>query len=839
MTRIRFPRGRHAPLIALLAGLALTATVAAQLWRAEERAWLARVDRSAGQWAQLLELKLREALNLTAYTGAYIAASEQVTPAEFARWARVTLSAQPALDAVAWHERVEGAQLPAFIAAQRAGPYPDFQLKHIIPGQGPVVAQPRAGDNLLITLAAPLPEKRSGIGFSPTPLNETRWEAISRSLATRQPVLSGRLVLATRDGAPSVTTYSPVFRGEQLAGLASVVLNLADSLSALLDDAQGRAYGEPYLFDVTGDAPQLLYSGAEVDRTRSVFENTLTPATLQAADAQRRLIDVGGRRWLLLVRPAPAYLGQRQSAAALSVLAFGGLLSLLLGRYLRAQQQQGAAVREQVQQRTRELRASEERFRTAFSDAPTGVVLFDPDTQNLLEVNAAFADMLGYQPEELAGQSITAFTDPADRDVTETALRALRQGHQPHTRLKKRYRHRDGQLLWVSSSISLVQGPGDGSRYCIAQVQDITAEHRAEAYIQELMGAMENAVEGIARLDAEGRYIFLNSAYAHACGREVDDLLGEPWVVTVHPDDRPALTEAYTRMLAEGRVSAEGRGIRKDGSIFYKQVVMVRADQGEPGHFCFMRDISERHEAQLRLECYATELERSNKELEEFAYIASHDLQEPLRKIRAFGDRLQDRYGDALGEQGQDYLRRMRRAAARMQQLVQDLLSFSRVQTKARAFAPVALGKVLDEVLDDLEVALDTAGASVESDPLPTLEADATQMRQLLQNFLGNALKFRREGVPLRVRITADQSDTGWTLRIRDNGIGFEPQYADRIFGVFQRLHGRDEFEGTGVGLAICRKIVERHGGSIQAEGRPNEGATFIIHLPATQPPAA
>jgi len=242
------------------------------------------------------------------------------------------------------------------------------------------------------------------------------------------------------------------------------------------------------------------------------------------------------------------------------------------------------------------------------------------------------------------------------------------------------------------------------------------------------------------------------------------------------------------------------------------------------------------------LQAFTRKIERSNRELQDFAYVASHDLQEPLRKIQAFGDRLRDRFGATLGDQGRDYLERMQSAANRMSQLIKDLLSFSRVTTKAQPFARVDLATVACEVVGDLEILLEKTGGRVDVGPLPTIDADPVQMRQLLQNLIGNALKFHRPGEAPHVAVCAEQKSAArngagaeYELRVRDDGIGFDEKYLDRIFNVFQRLHGRGHYEGTGIGLAICRKIAERHGGSITAHSQLDKGATFVVTLPITQ----
>jgi signal transduction histidine kinase len=264
-------------------------------------------------------------------------------------------------------------------------------------------------------------------------------------------------------------------------------------------------------------------------------------------------------------------------------------------------------------------------------------------------------------------------------------------------------------------------------------------------------------------------------------------------------------------------------------------------------------EILERKWTERALARQAQELARSNSELEQFAHVASHDLQEPLRKILAFGDRLKTSCSQGLGDQGHDYVERMQVAAARMQTLITDLLMLSRVTTQPQPFVSVDLTKIMRETVSDMEVCIQEVGGKVHLDPLPTIEADPVQMRQLLQNLIGNALKFHRNGEPPVVQVhavllqdqdEAEEADTTkdapnhpcCEIRVEDNGIGFDEKYLDRIFTPFQRLHGRSEYQGTGMGLAICRKIVERHRGQITARSRPGQGAIFSVTLPIRQP---
>lgn len=306
------------------------------------------------------------------------------------------------------------------------------------------------------------------------------------------------------------------------------------------------------------------------------------------------------------------------------------------------------------------------------------------------------------------------------------------------------------------------------------------------------------------------------------------------WLVSSDIEKRQQLSEA----LQKSKERLEER-------------VQARTMEIEVSNQALREEIAVRTKAEQAAMQAAQELQRSNRELEQFASVASHDLQEPLRKIQAFGDRLQSHCADQLGEKGTDFLQRILSSAGRMRRLIDDLLTYSRVASKALPFSAVDLNEIAEEVAGDLEGRLQDVGGKIEIGKLPHIEADPAQMRQLFLNLLGNALKFNRLGVPPLVRVSAQTVPAPTTtpgsngdtprppmhceITVQDNGIGFEEVYVDRIFELFQRLHGRDEYQGTGMGLAICRKIVERHGGTITAYSVPGEGSRFVFSLPVQQ----
>ena len=244
-----------------------------------------------------------------------------------------------------------------------------------------------------------------------------------------------------------------------------------------------------------------------------------------------------------------------------------------------------------------------------------------------------------------------------------------------------------------------------------------------------------------------------------------------------------------------------------------------------------LEDITERNGAEEALRQTMAELARSNAELEQFAYVASHDLQEPLRMVASYMQLLQRRYQGKLDADAEEFIAYAVDGARRMQALINDLLAYSRVSSRGKPFEPIACEAALDEALANLQMAIEESGAVIIHDPLPTVMADATQLMQLFQNLIGNGIKFRNEKV-LHIHVSTERNGREWVFSVRDNGIGIDPQYHERIFAIFQRLHTREEYPGTGIGLAICKRIVERHGGRIWVESQPGEGSTFHFAIP-------
>jgi len=322
---------------------------------------------------------------------------------------------------------------------------------------------------------------------------------------------------------------------------------------------------------------------------------------------------------------------------------------------------------------------------------------------------------------------------------------------------------------------------------------------------------------------------------------DIDGILGyqpgafprniDAWAEAIHGDDGGRVKAAQERHLHGGEAYCEEYRIRcKDGTyrIWTDQGTALRKENGEAYRMVgACSDITERKRAEEELHRLSEDLLRSNKELEQFAYVASHDLQEPLRMVSSYTQLLASRYQGRLDQDADDFINYAVDGATRMQRLIQDLLTYSRVTTRGSPFLPLDLQEALGEALANLHTAIIESSALVTNGELPTVNADRTQLVQVFQNLVGNAIKFRKQDEPPRVHVSAARSGNEWIIAVKDNGIGIDPQYFPRLFVIFQRLHGKQDYPGTGIGLAICQRIVERHGGRIWVESDPGEGATF------------
>jgi PAS domain S-box-containing protein len=477
--------------------------------------------------------------------------------------------------------------------------------------------------------------------------------------------------------------------------------------------------------------------------------------------------------------------------------------------------------------------------------APDAMVVVN-QSGDIVLVNLQAEKQFGYRRDELLGQKVSSivpygFAERLVADGLRSAEDALAQ--QIGTGIELTARRKDGSEFPIEIMLSPLRSP-EGI-LVTAAIRDISVRRAADAHLMRMegryRGLLEAAPDAMVVVNEQGEIVLLNLQAEKQFGYRRDELLGQK-LTNIIPEG------FAERLIADGLRSAEdalaqqiGTGLeltalRKDGSRFPMEL-MLSPLQSDTGTLVTVaiRNITLRNAASIELLHTVEELKRSNEDLQQFAYVASHDLQEPLRMVASYVALIARRYKGKLDADADEFISFAVDGAKRMQSLIQDLLAFSRVGSKGVELVRTSSEDALNRAIKNLRVAIADSGAQVTHDPLPSVLADEIQLTQLFQNLLGNAIKYRRAETP-GVHIAARQSGPRkWIFSVQDNGLGIESQYFERIFGMFQRLHGREEFSGTGMGLAICKKIVERHGGDISVESTVGQGSTFRFPLTASE----
>jgi PAS domain S-box-containing protein len=495
---------------------------------------------------------------------------------------------------------------------------------------------------------------------------------------------------------------------------------------------------------------------------------------------------------------------------------------------------------------------SEEQYCVVFEQAADAMVLIEPETDLIFQANKSASTLLGFTQEELCMMHLV------DLDVGATGEPEswYSQTIVPTTGnlFTTRKKCRNGDIIDVEVSCGNVGIEGKTLR--LETWRDITARKRKVEALHENETRLKEALE----LASIGSWELNLVNNAIIWSKEVFEIFEidpaqfgatyEAFLNTCHPDDRSAVDVAYTNSLkTHTKYEIDHRLLFPDGRIKYvhEQCRSYFNENLEPiRSIGTVLDITERKLAETELRNYKDHLEElvaartaalaaSNAELERFAYISSHDLQEPLRMVTCYLQLLEKRYKDKLDDDANDFINFAVDGAKRMKTLINDLLSYSRVGTKGRKFEPINCEQVVKDALDNLAIAIKESGARITYDFLPTVMGDATQLVQLFQNLIGNAVKFRGTRQP-EILIRTEEKNGFWKFSVHDNGIGIKQEHFGLIFQVFQRLHGRDEYPGNGIGLAICKKIVERHGGTIEVESVPGVGSTFIFTINTMEP---
>jgi PAS domain S-box-containing protein len=497
-----------------------------------------------------------------------------------------------------------------------------------------------------------------------------------------------------------------------------------------------------------------------------------------------------------------------------------------------------------------ELSEAQEELRkhaTMFDAAHDCIVTLDPEG-TITYWNRGAERLYGWTTQEAEGQNANALLRtrfPESREVLWPKLMESGLWEGELTQVT-----RDGVPVTVASSWTLMKDDGGNASAILEISSDVTERKKAESALAEseakLRITFATMADGIVITQLNEKVTDCNDAILRLTQRSREEIIGKPFEHLLPPEFRSLIPDAHKFLVGAVLVRTEtSRGeretIRNDSQLLRKNgervdievnISTIEDASGQPAEFLIVaRDVTERKRMEQQLDSTLGDLQRSNAELEQFAYIASHDLQEPLRMITSYMQIIEEDYKGKLDADADQYIAFTVDGAKRMQTLIDDLLAYSRVGTRGEPFIPTSMNSVLSAAIANLEVTIEESHAVVTHDQLPTVLGDESQLTQLFQNLLGNAIKFRGDDAPI-IHVGVEETKDGWVFSVRDNGIGIDMKYAARIFTVFQRLHARDDYPGTGIGLAVVKKIVERHGGRIWVESEPAKGSTFYFTLP-------
>jgi len=590
----------------------------------------------------------------------------------------------------------------------------------------------------------------------------------------------------------------------------------AETLKVVLaNEALAKMYGFDSAEDVIGVNPLEFIPPEDREKVARIIAEDMFEKDLRQMDELRTIARDGREIWVNTLGTRIEYQGR-----------LAGLVS----------------IRDITERKKAEeaLRESERRYRLLAENVADVITCVDMNLRPTY-MSPSITRLLGYSMEEVMARGLEESLTPASTEVvmqalaTELALEHDKQKDQfrPLVRELEFYR-KDGSTVWVEVKVSFLRNSEGRPVEIISVLRDVTERRKAEEQIQYQANLLANVNDAVIAWDKHFLVSLWNPAAERMYGWKAQEVLGRP--------GREILSSEFvglerSQVIQNLRETGEFRGeivhYRKDGTPIYVEstaIVLKNGDDKITGYVTINRDITERKQAEEKLQKTLAELERSNKELEQFAYVASHDLQEPLRMIASYVQLLARRYKGKLDADADDFIAYAVDGAGHLQRMINDLLAYSRVGTRGKPFQPTDCQAVLNQVLANLKVAIEESSAVITQDPLPMVMADESQMTQLFQNLINNAIKFRGKASP-RVHISVEPKETEWVFSVRDNGIGIDPQYYERIFMLFQSLHSREEYPGTGMGLAICKKIVERHGGRIWVESEPGKGSTFYFTI--------
>ncbi|SER25943.1 PAS domain S-box-containing protein [Natrinema salaciae] len=473
-----------------------------------------------------------------------------------------------------------------------------------------------------------------------------------------------------------------------------------------------------------------------------------------------------------------------------------------------------------------ELRESERRFRQLAEHLDQVVWMTTADQQELLYVNPAYEEVWGVDREDLY-ENATAWAETIHPDDRERVLEEFHKQVQDRHEAEYRIVRPDGEVRWIHDRATPIYDQNGDAYRIVGDANDVTERKKREQQLERFERIVETVNDGVYATDGDGHIVFVNDAFVSMSQHTREELLGAHGSVFFGERFVDTDEEEWCELIDGERDSVEFEteiiGPDVEVRVVHNRFVPLEIDD-EMGRVGVTRDITELKE-------YQRKLEESNERLEQFAYVASHDLQEPLRMVSSYLQLLEGRYADELDQDAEEFIEFAVDGAERMREMIEDLLAYSRINTEAAPLEPTDCGAVIENALRNLERQIEENDAKIDIGSLPTVPIDQNQLEQVFQNLVSNAIKYHGDDPP-EIEISAERDGGKWVFQVADNGIGMDPEQTDRIFDVFERLHTAEEHSGTGIGLALCTEIIDRHGGDIWVESEPGDGSTFYFTIP-------
>lgn len=803
-----------------------------------------------------IEQQLGRNLETVHSLGGLFDASEVVSRKEFTKFAIQMVSRVEGVQALSWNPRVPAERLSDIKRLARREGMSQYEFYERGKG-GERLALRVRDEHVPVLYIEPLAGNEAALGFD-IASNSERRVALDTARDTGHMVATAPIRLVQEAGEQSgVLVLRPVYingivpetqerRRRSIQGYAVGVYRIGDIMAAATKTS-GSSPLHIALFDATdAEKPPIPMYLSDPHPSEGTGFSSRHGRNLNDLEITKK-VTFANRDWILKLHPSAALVTSVERFSSWGFLVAGLTLTLVAYLFLVSNRSRRLIIETEVTHRTRELaqeiaerkaaetalRRSEQTYAQLSALAPIGILVFSEG--KVQSANAEAARLLGAASvDDILGRDRMEFVHPDQRDKAEERDKALKSGEFEKL-FEIELRRLDGTTFPAVVRAETVDIEDD--QFIISVLEDATDEIATRNAVSEseekYRSLIEFFPEGVL-LSESGIITQINSAGVRLYGAEREaDIIGRDWMTLVDPMYHEQVM-ARRKLMQQGEQvePIEIRMLRVDGSSFWgvSQAMPVEV-AGKSIYMTVFDDISDRKAAAREIEDTNRELVRSNEELAQFAYVASHDLKEPLRMVSSYCGLISDRYADKLDETGQKFVYFAQDGAIRMQKLIDDLLVYSKIGRGGENVEPVDLRGVVDEVTHLLSEAIRENGATLNVGELPTVMGYPAELTRLFQNMIGNAVKFKGEAA-LVIDIEAERTESSWRIKVSDNGIGIAPEYRDRVFGIFQRLHGREEYEGTGIGLAICAKIVAQMRGEMSLEESVNGGCAFSFTIP-------